>query len=111
MTPLIRTTIPAPAPAFVSDFVSVLALNGCKGLFGIDTIARDAWTEMSVGDASVVVPSNDSDGYDHDKFIPVAFAFDEENAKFKVHGKCGKGGNRHTSKPKPKTKPEPKPIK
>jgi len=50
--------------AFILDFLSVLAVNGCGGLFGIDTIAKGAWSEMKVGDASVVVPSNNSDGYD-----------------------------------------------
>jgi hypothetical protein len=55
---------------------------------------------MSIGDASVVVPSNDSDGYDQDKFILVAFTFDEENPKFKVHGRCGKDEHKHSSKPK-----------
>ncbi|TAQ85578.1 hypothetical protein B7494_g6089 [Chlorociboria aeruginascens] len=68
-------------------------------LFGIDTIAKDAWTEMSIGDASVVVRSNDSDGYDQDKFIPVAVTFDKKNPKFKIHGKCGKGEHKHSSKP------------
>jgi hypothetical protein len=53
---------------------------------------------MSIGDASVVVPSND-DAYDQGKFIPVAFTFDEEEPKFKTHGKCSKGQHKHTSKP------------
>src|SRR5579859_1658829 len=68
LTPSTRTATPAPTPAFLADFLSVLALNGCDGLFGIDTIAKAAWSEMSIGDASVVVPSNDSDGYNQDKF-------------------------------------------
>jgi hypothetical protein len=80
------------------DFLSVLALNGCDGLFGIDTIAKSAWAEMKVGDASVVVPINDGDSHDQGKFVPVAFAFDEEKPKFRVHGKCGKN-HKHTSKP------------
>lgn len=92
------TATPAPTPAFLLDFLSVLASNGCDGLFGIDTIAKGAWSEMKIGDASVVVPSNDSDSYDQDKFIPVAFAFDEEKPKFRVHGKCGKD-HKHSSKP------------
>jgi hypothetical protein len=54
---------------------------------------------MKIGDASVVVPSNDSETYNQDKFIPVAFAFDEEKPKFKVHGRCGID-QRHTSKPR-----------
>jgi hypothetical protein len=44
--------MPALTPAFLVDFLSVLALNGCEGLFGIDTIAKAAWSEMSIGDAS-----------------------------------------------------------
>ncbi len=67
-------------------------------MFGIDTVAKTPWSEMKIGDASVVVPSNDSDGYDQDKFIPVAFEFDEETPKFKVHGRCGKD-HKHSSKP------------
>lgn len=89
-----------PVDAFVLELLSVLTLNRLGGLFGIDTIAKSAWTEMSIGDASVVVPSNASDSYDHDKFIPVAFTFDEENPKFKIHGKYGKGEHKHSSKPK-----------
>lgn len=55
---------------------------------------------MSIGDASVVVPSNDSNGYGQDKFISVAFTFDKENPKFTVHGRC-KRDHEHASKPKP----------
>jgi len=36
------TATPTPTDAFLLDFLSVLALNGCNGLFGIDTIAKDA---------------------------------------------------------------------
>lgn len=97
-----RMTAPVPTAAFCSEFLSVLAENGCEGLFGIDTMAKGAWSEMKIGDASVVVSSNDSDGYDQDRFIPVAFAFDEEKPKFRVHGKCGTD-HKHTSKP-PKSK-------
>ena len=92
--------MPTPTPAFLLDFHSVLALNGCDDLFGIDTIEKSAWVEMKIGDASVVVPTNDSDSYDHGKFIPVAFAFDEEKPNFKVHGKCG-ANHSHSAKPKP----------
>jgi hypothetical protein len=46
------------------------------------------------------VPSSDSDGYDQDKFIPVAFTFGKENPKFKVYRKCGKDEHEHSSKPK-----------
>ncbi|KAI9815418.1 MAG: hypothetical protein M1832_005488 [Thelocarpon impressellum] len=95
---LATAATPAPTNAFLRDFLSVLASNGCDGLFGIDTIAKGAWSEMKIGDASVVVPSNNSDAYDQDKFIPVAFAFDEEKPQFRVHGSCGKN-HKHTSKP------------
>ena len=70
-----------------------------EGLLGIDTLAKEPWSEMKIGDASVVVPSHDSDNYDKDKFIPVAFAFDEKKPSFRVHGKCGKD-HKHSSKPK-----------
>ncbi|KDR79793.1 hypothetical protein GALMADRAFT_61902 [Galerina marginata CBS 339.88] len=89
---------PVLTPAFLFDFLSVLATSGCDGLFGIDTIAKNAWAEMTIGNASVVVPSNGSDTFDGDKFIPVAFAFSEDEPKFKVHGRCG-SNHRHTSKP------------
>ena len=100
LTPLARIDTATPSSGFLSDLISVLTLNGCDGLFGVDSLATADWTEMKVGDASVVVPSNDSDDYDKDEFIPVAFAFDEEQPKFKVHGKCGRGWHEHTSKPK-----------
>ncbi|KAM3463499.1 hypothetical protein MY5147_009653 [Beauveria neobassiana] len=92
------TTVPSPPAAFLAEFISVLASNECSGVFGIDTIAKNAWAEIKVGDASVVVPSNESTSYDEDKFIPVAFAFGDDDPKFKVHGKCGKD-HKHTSKP------------
>lgn len=87
-----------PSAEFTQEFLSVLANNGCEGLFGIDTLAKNNWSEMKVGDASVVVASNDTETYNQDKFIPVAFAFDKEKPKFKVHGRCGKD-HKHSSKP------------
>jgi len=123
--PMEFTVVPAgtatrsPTPAFLLDFLAVLSMNGCDGLFGIDTIAKGPWSEINIGDASVVVPSNDNDGYDQHKFIPVAFAFDEEKPKFRVHGRC-KIDHKHTSKskptkpkkptPRPKTPPPPPPA-
>jgi hypothetical protein len=56
-----RTAMPVLTPAFLADFLSVLALNDCGSLFGIDTVNKAARPEMAIGDASVVVPSNDSD--------------------------------------------------
>lgn len=76
----------------------MLAANNVDGLFGIDTLAKDAWSEMKLGDASVVVPSNNSNGFDKDKFIPVAFAFDDDRPKCRVHGRCG-SDHKHSSKP------------
>lgn len=99
LTLLTRTATPTPSPSFLLDFYAVLSSNGCDGLFGIDTIAKKGWSEMKIGDASVVVPSNDGNDYDQDKYIPVAFTYDEEEPKFRVHGKCKKDHD-HSSKPK-----------
>lgn len=98
LTSFSRHATATPTPAFLADLLSVLALNRCDGLFGIDTLANSAWAETKIGDASVVVPTSRTDGYDQDRFIPVAFAFDEEKPEFRVHGKCGKD-HKHTSKP------------
>jgi len=49
--------MPALMPAFLLDRLSVLVSNQCSGLFGIDTIAKGAWSEMKISDASVVVLS------------------------------------------------------
>ena len=40
LNPSTRTATPTPTASFLSDFLSVLALNGCDGLFGIDTFPR-----------------------------------------------------------------------
>ena len=93
-----RITMPAPAPAFLSEFLSILTSNGCDGLFGIDTLAKGAWSEIKIGDASAVVPSHGNDHYNENEFIPVALAFDEEKPKFTVHGRCGKN-HKYTTKP------------
>ena len=91
-------TYPEPSSAFVADFLTVLAVNGCTGLFCIDTLASSNWSEIKIGDASVVVPSNDEERHDNDEFIPVAFAFDEKTPDFKVHGRCVVE-HKHTTKP------------
>ncbi|KAL8755705.1 MAG: hypothetical protein Q9184_004720 [Pyrenodesmia sp. 2 TL-2023] len=91
-----RADIPVIPPHFMAELEHVLTVSDCKGLFGIDTLAEDDWTELTVGNASVVVPSN---GKEREKaYIPVAFAFDERKPGFRVHGKCGKD-HKHTSKP------------
>ncbi|KAG5332580.1 hypothetical protein C0989_006821 [Termitomyces sp. Mn162] len=78
------TAVPAPTPAFIEDFLTILVANGCIGLFGIDTRAKNGWAEASIGNASVVVPSDKGEAYDKEKFIPVAFAFDEKKPNFKA---------------------------
>ncbi|KAL2060465.1 hypothetical protein VTL71DRAFT_9496 [Oculimacula yallundae] len=93
------TATSTPSPSFLLDFYAVLSSTGCNGLFGIDTIAEKDWSEMKIGEASVVVPNNnDGNHFDKDMFIPVAFRFDKEEPKFKVHGKCKKDHD-HSSKP------------
>lgn len=101
LTPLTRTNTSAPTPAFLSDFLSVVASTGCDDLFGLDTLAESAWLEMKIGDASVVVPGTVPEGYNEERFIPVAMAFSEDDPRFRVHGRCLKGHD-HTGKPKPK---------
>ncbi|KAL8897578.1 MAG: hypothetical protein Q9192_002503 [Flavoplaca navasiana] len=91
-----RVTTPAIPPQFIAELDHVLTLSDCKGLFGIDTLAEHDWTELTIGDASVVVPSNGKER--EESYIPVAFAFDEGKPGFRVHGKCGKD-HKHTSKP------------
>ncbi|KAI4239783.1 MAG: hypothetical protein LQ349_000091 [Xanthoria aureola] len=87
---------PVIPPQFIAELDHILTLSDCKGLFGIDTLADDDWTELTVGNASVVVPSNGQER--EEAYIPVAFAFDDRKPGFRVHGKCGKD-HKHTSKP------------
>ncbi|KAJ9634517.1 hypothetical protein H2199_008974 [Coniosporium tulheliwenetii] len=99
LVPAATVTCP-PTPAFLSDFLSVLAINRCDEIFGIDTIAKGgAWIEMKIGEASVTVPMNDGDCDNQEEFIAVAFIFDKEKPEFRVHGRCGKD-HKHTTKPK-----------
>jgi len=84
-----------PALEFLEDFSAALTSNGCDGMFGLDTISRNSWAEITIGNASVVVPS---DGNHHENFISVALEFDNEQPRFRVHGKCGTD-HKHTSKP------------
>ena len=63
--------------------------------FGIDTIAAKDWAEATIGNASVVVPCKDEP---HERYIPVALAFDNQKPSFRVHGRCG-SNHTHTSKP------------
>lgn len=98
MTSGLRADTPVPDPSFLADFQNVLVANKCDGLFGIDTVANETWSELKIGDASVVVPDNDSNDSDREKFIPVALAFDGEKPGFKVHGRCKKT-HRHKSTP------------
>jgi hypothetical protein len=91
-----RASTPTLSADFITELADMLASNGCEGLFGIDTLADNDWTELSIENASVVVPSNGNER--EDSCIPVAIAFDEKNPGFRVHGKCGKD-HKHTSKP------------
>ncbi|KAI0107228.1 hypothetical protein GGR51DRAFT_559567 [Nemania sp. FL0031] len=90
-------TTPDLREPFRLKLLSILSSNNCGDLFGIDSIAKENWSELKIGDASVVIPSQDMDGHDHGDFIPVAFAFDTKDPKFRVHGKCKKD-HKHTSK-------------
>jgi hypothetical protein len=67
----------------------------CEDKFGIDTVADTAWSELTIGDASVVVPCGDDIEHDQDKYIPVAFAFSEDKPSFIVHERCG-SDHKHT---------------
>ncbi|KAK0614924.1 3-hydroxybutyryl-CoA dehydratase [Bombardia bombarda] len=88
--------LPLLDPSFAAEVASALSMAGFDGLFGIDTLEKEDWSELKIGNASVVVPSNGNERAD--AYIPVAFAFDETSAGFRVHGKCSKQ-HRHTSKP------------
>lgn len=94
------TQIPGLSQEFVDEFLAVLAENNISGMFGIDTLAKESWAEMKIGEASVVVPS-EGNAFDAEKFIPVAFAFEDAKPGFIVHGKCGKD-HKHSSKPQRK---------
>ena len=83
------------SPDLIAKLTTVLRLNGWEGLFDIDTLIEDDWTELTIGDASIVVSNN---GKEREAYIPVAFAFDDKKPGFRVHGKCGKD-HKHTSKP------------
>ncbi|KAJ7459725.1 hypothetical protein FB451DRAFT_557121 [Mycena latifolia] len=91
-----------PPQEFVKELAGVLLKAGCENLFGLDSVCADDWVEMSIGDASVVVPCTPGQAEAaSDDYIPVSFVFDRNNTKARVHGKCGPGAHKHTSKPKP----------
>jgi hypothetical protein len=92
---LTRHASPVPSGDFLSELSNTLAVNDCHGMFGVYTLAEDDWTELSIGNSSVVIPSN---GQEREEYIPVAFAFDDKKPDFRVHGKCGTN-HKHTSKP------------
>uniref|UniRef100_A0A1Y1KCQ3 Uncharacterized protein n=1 Tax=Photinus pyralis TaxID=7054 RepID=A0A1Y1KCQ3_PHOPY len=87
---------PVISPDFAADLASVLDSTKCQGLFGIDTLDEEDWTELKIDSASVVVRSNGNER--QGAYIPVSFAFDDKKPGFRVHGKCGKD-HKHTSKP------------
>jgi hypothetical protein len=93
---LTRANTPVVALDLIADLTNVLASNGCKRLFSIDILAEEDWTELTIGNACAVVPS---DGREREEaYIPVAFAFDDKTPSFRVHGKCS-SNHKHTSKP------------
>lgn len=96
-----RADCATPQPDFIQELSNVLSLNSCGGLFGIDTLATSDWSELTINDSSIVVPSN---GDDVHGYFPVAFAFTGTEPGFRVHGKCGKD-HKHSSKPPPPPKP------
>ena len=85
-----------PSAAFVRELVTVLEDNGCAEMFGIDTKADIAWLENTKQGASYTFPNNDDAGADAAGFIPVAFAFEKDEPKFIVHGRCSSQEHRHT---------------
>ena len=90
---------PAPSVLFIDELHAILVSEGCKGFFGIDTMGTTEWTEILIGESSVVVPSTGPDGLNDRQFIPVSFSFVDGNLGFKVHGRCKKD-HRHAGKPK-----------
>lgn len=92
-----RSTVATPSETFLDDLAKVLKENHCEGLVGLDTLHKHDWAEVSIGDASVIVHSNKAG--ENSDFVNVSFAFRANNAKAGVHGRCGKGQNKHTSKP------------
>lgn len=83
-----------PSDAFLEDLDSLLQDTDCHGSLGIDTVPQHDWAEFSIGEASVVVRSNNVPLTD---FVPVAFVFDQDKAGYRVVKNCKKG-IRHTSK-------------
>ncbi|QDS71792.1 hypothetical protein FKW77_009411 [Venturia effusa] len=95
-----KRTPPTPPMDFVKELLNWLDSNGCQDLFGLATRAKYNWTEITIGDSSVVVPSKDNDAQNVPDFIATAFAFDKSNPYFIVHGKCKKDHS-HDRKPIP----------
>lgn len=77
--------------------MALLRENKCEDMFGIGTLAQSPWSELKIGDASVVVPCTGSMEDNDDKYIPVAFAFSEDKPAYVVHGRCG-SDHKHTGK-------------
>lgn len=98
--------IPTPSPGLINDIKSILASHGYEGLFGINTREKEDWAEITIDNASVVVPHSqvgteggvEAEPAATPAYIPVAFVFDDQRRGFRVHGKCGKD-HKHTSKP------------
>lgn len=99
-----------PPAAFLTNLFKVLRNTNCAGVLGLDDQTEHSWTEVTIGNASVVIY------HDHEKlmlnvpansYIPVAFGFDGKMEGYTAHGKC-RVHHKHTSKPiKPPNPPNP----
>lgn len=98
-----------PPAAFLTDLFNVLRSTKCAGVLGLDDQTEQSWTEVTIGNASVVIY------HDHEKmmpnapadsYIPVSFGFDGKTEGYTAHGRCKKN-HRHTSKPSPPPPPPP----
>ena len=58
MYPLNWAKTPVVSPDFIAELTNVLASNGCEGLFGTDSLVDDNWAKLTIGNVSVIVPSN-----------------------------------------------------
>ncbi|KAJ7758527.1 hypothetical protein DFH07DRAFT_1060391 [Mycena maculata] len=93
-----------PTEEFIKELVGLLSNAGCDNIFGLDSVCAHDWVEMSIGDASVVIPCVSRLGNGEDYF-PVSYIFDPADTKARVHGGCKKT-HKHTSKPATTTPPK-----
>lgn len=83
----------------MSDLLSVLEEFNCQGLLRIETVQQRDWAEFNIGEASVVVGNGPNGATLPLDFVPVAFAFSENEQGYRMHGVCGKEV-RHTDEKK-----------